>query len=133
MSKVKDINAVDKEAVGEVERNAVTGSVGDEPAEKVLTVCEHYSYRSLNSLYCLELIPGMDVRADDSRRFARLVRGEPFGDPDWDESFDLIICEHSYQAYPDFDILSEELFRLLAPGGFCFISGSGYYSSNYSQ
>ena len=95
----------------------------DLPQRQVLSVCEHFSFRPMISFDCLNISTGLTPRVYFDRFFARYVTAEPFDPSLWAESFDLIICEDSYQEYADLSELTNRVYELLKPEGFCYLCG----------
>ncbi|MFZ5981006.1 MAG: methyltransferase domain-containing protein [Candidatus Zixiibacteriota bacterium] len=91
--------------------------------ERVLAVCEHFSFKPLISFTCLNLGDSSEPRVYFDRYFASYVNARPFEGNHRDETFDLIICDNSYQYFRDFVALADEFYRLLKTGGFCYFAG----------
>ena len=103
-----------------------TPSAGFEPdlsGARILAVCEHFSFRPLISFECLDFSEMSEPGGFFDRHFAQYVPARPFEDNHRDESFDLIICNDSYQYFQDFEALTDEIYRLLKTGGFCYFAG----------
>ena len=64
------------------------------------------------------------------RYFAKYISARPFEGHHWDESFDLIICDNSYQCFKDFEALADEIYRLLKTSGFCYFAGHTHAGSS---
>lgn len=44
------------------------------------------------------------------------------------ETFDIIVCSQVYEHYPNFQLLIQEIFRLLSPNGICYFSGPNKFA-----
>ena len=49
-----------------------------------------------------------------------------------DNSFDVVVCNHTYQYIPDKQMLLNEIYRLLKPCGFCYFAASTRFSHKES-
>jgi ubiquinone/menaquinone biosynthesis C-methylase UbiE len=84
--------------------------------------------------YCMECI-GIDIDekalryASDHAHFrAQFLAGDAMHLPFHDNSFDVVICNHVYEHVPDSSRLMEEIFRILRPGGVCYLAAGNKYS-----
>ena len=105
----------------------------DLPRQKVLAVCEHFSFKPLISFDCLNISNHAETHVYFDRYFARYVNSRPFEGNLWDESFDLIICDNSYHRFQNFAALADEIYRLLKTGGFCYLSGYSLFALDQSE
>ncbi|MBN1213544.1 MAG: methyltransferase domain-containing protein [candidate division Zixibacteria bacterium] len=105
----------------------------DLPRQKVLAVCEHFSFKPLISFDCLNISNRTETHVYFDRYFARYVNSRPFEGNLWDESFDLIICDNSYHRFQNFAALADEIYRLLKTGGFCYLSGYSLFSLDRTE
>lgn len=48
--------------------------------------------------------------------------------PIGDNAMDVVVCNHVYEHVPDSQILLDEVFRVLKPGGFCYFAAGNKYS-----
>jgi hypothetical protein len=91
--------------------------------KKILSVCEHFSFRPLTTFNCLDI----SLDAEHSYGFGRYFDGYTQADPtDTDlpeEAFDLIICDNSYQSFDNLTLLADRLYCLMKHSGFCYFSG----------
>ena len=44
-----------------------------------------------------------------------------------DKTYDIIICSHIYEHVPDAEILFESIYKLLKPGGICYLAAGNRY------
>ena len=92
-------------------------------ARKIVSVCEHYSFTPLASCNCLDISRNGAVLAGLERHFAGCARTDLRDDILEDESFDLIICDNSYQHFEDLPYLADRMYSLMKHGGFCYFAG----------
>ncbi len=96
----------------------------DLPRRQVLSVCEHFSFNPLITMDCLNVRPnGEEPHVYFDRYFARYITSDPFDMSLHDESYDLIICDQCYHRFDNPAHLADQIYRLLKPGGFCYLSG----------
>jgi 2-polyprenyl-3-methyl-5-hydroxy-6-metoxy-1,4-benzoquinol methylase len=69
---------------------------------------------------------GLNAVESDVRATAHFLRGDAMGLPFRENSMDVIVCAQVYEHVPDADVLFEELYRLLKPGGVIFFSGPNW-------
>ena len=116
-------------------------------ARKILAVLVRELGGDLSSLMCLDLgcssgliarslaerfayTVGLEYDGDSARQALRLVtkcltivRGDGLRLPLADESVDVVVCAQVYEHVADARRLFSEIWRVLAPGGVCFLSG----------
>lgn len=102
--------------------------VRDARRRKLLAVCEHFTTAPLVTLDCLDLTGSADKPFYMDRFFARYETARPFDSCFNDETFDLVLCADSYQKYDCLPALADEIYRLLKSGGFCYLSGRGFFT-----
>jgi ubiquinone/menaquinone biosynthesis C-methylase UbiE len=45
-----------------------------------------------------------------------------------DNSFDIVICNHVYEHVPDSQLLVNDIYRILKPGGYCYFAAGNKYN-----
>lgn len=92
-------------------------------ARKIVSVCEHFSFEPLISCNCLDISRTGQRLAGLERHFAACARTELIDQDLADESFDLIICDNSYQYFENLALLADRMYSLLKHSGFCYFAG----------
>ena len=92
-------------------------------ARKIVSVCEHYSFTPLAKCNCLDISRDGEPPAGLDRHFAGYTRTDLRDDILDDESFDLVICDNSYQDFENLELLADRMYSLMKHGGFCYFAG----------
>ena len=119
-------------------------------ARKILYALQHYSDIQLSASTCLDIgcssglitaflapyfkrIVGLEYDRFALQAIPKhippsltFVRGDAMTLPCRDNSIDVIICAQVYEHVPDDQILFEEIYRVLRPGGVVFFSGPNW-------
>ena len=119
-------------------------------AEKIIQALVRYAQHPLSSALCVDIgcssgiitstiaslfgtVLGLDydevaLRATDSSACARVhfVRADAMCLPLGDNMVDVIICAQVYEHVPDDELLFQEIYRVLTPGGVVFFSGPNW-------
>ncbi len=92
-------------------------------ARKIVSVCEHYSFTPLAECNCLDINRNGEQPAGLVRHFSGYTRTDLRDEFLDDESYDLIICDNSYQYFEDPALLADRMYSLMKHGGFCYFAG----------
>lgn len=119
-------------------------------ADKIIQALTHYAHHPLSSAVCLDIgsssgiitsaiappfgkVIGLDydeiaLRATNPAARARVqfIQGDAMSLPLGDNMVDVIICAQVYEHVPDDELLFEEIYRVLKPGGLVFFSGPNW-------
>jgi len=119
-------------------------------ADKIVQLLTRHANRPLSSAICLDVgcssgiiastiaplfgrMLGLDydeiaLQAADSTARSRVqfIRGDAMHLPFGDNMVDVIICAQVYEHVPDDELLFEEIYRILIPGGLVFFSGPNW-------
>ncbi len=119
-------------------------------ANKIIWALTHYAHHPPSSAICLDIgcssgiiasaiaplfgeVIGLDydeiaLRATNpiARARVQFIQGDAMSLPFGDNTVDVIICAQVYEHVPDDELLFEEIYRVLKPGGLVFFSGPNW-------
>jgi SAM-dependent methyltransferase len=121
-------------------------------AKKVLSVLDDYTSADLGTWRCLDVgssggiisrflgkafrqVIGVDVdvkaisfaQQHNDRANVTFIQGDGCKLPFMDGQLDLVICNHVYEHVPDARLLFDEIYRVLRPGGVCYLACTNKY------
>jgi len=73
-------------------------------------------------------LPALLYAQTHSEPDAGFLAGDALHLPFPDEFFDMVICSHIYEHVPDAQLMMDEIYRVLKPGGFCYFAAGNKFS-----